>query len=231
MLKVVCCDDEKEMRKALTKIIEPEFQLLGVDYQLSEFASGEELLSSNRLETVDLLFLDIEMKTLDGIETAKQLRKVNQHAVIVFITAFADFVFQGYEVRALNYLLKPYDGKKIIDVLHKALDELEMTQQKYFVIEQKSGSTRVALKDICYFTSDRRLVTVVTTEDTNSFYGKLSDLELPECFLRIHNRYIVNLNYVEQVETASLSCNQEQLPISRKYRQSLMVSFARNMLR
>lgn len=61
MLEVVCCDDEKEMRKALMRIIEPELQLQGIEYQLREFSSGEELLSS-RLESIDLLFLDIEMK-------------------------------------------------------------------------------------------------------------------------------------------------------------------------
>lgn len=229
MLKVVCCDDEKEMRKALMRIIEPELQLQGIEYQLREFSSGEELLSS-RLESIDLLFLDIEMKALDGIETAKQLRKTNQHAVIIFVTAFADFVFQGYEVKALNYILKPYGEKKIVEVLHKALDELETAQPKYFVIEQKSGITRVALKEICYFTSDRRIVTIVTAKDPITFYGKLNDLVLPDHFLRIHNRYVVNLHYVDQVEAGSLTCNQEQLPISRKYRQSLMVSFAKNML-
>ncbi|SET09696.1 two component transcriptional regulator, LytTR family [Enterococcus malodoratus] len=229
MLEVVCCDDEKEMRKALMRIIEPELQLQGIEYQLREFSSGEELLSS-RLESIDLLFLDIEMKALDGIETAKQLRKINQHAVIIFVTAFADFVFQGYEVKALNYILKPYGEKKIVEVLHKALDELETAHPKYFVIEQKSGITRVALKEICYFTSDRRIVTIVTAKDSITFYGKLNDLVLPDHFLRIHNRYVVNLHYVDQVEAGSLTCNQEQLPISRKYRQSLMVSFAKNML-
>ncbi|MBX8939593.1 LytTR family DNA-binding domain-containing protein [Enterococcus gilvus] len=230
MLKVVCCDDEKEMRKALIKIIEPALQLQGLDYQVSEFSSGEELLSSSRQEAIDLLFLDIEMNTLDGIETAKRLRKINQHAVIVFITAFADFVFQGYEVKALNYLLKPYGSEKIIEVLHKALDELETAQPKYFVVEQKAGATKIALKDICYFTSDRRMLTVVTVKDSCTFYGKLSELRLPDHFLRIHNRFLVNLNYVDQVESAFLYCNREQLPISRKYRQSLMVSFAKNML-
>lgn len=230
MLEVVCCDDEKEMRKALMKIIEPDLQLQGRDYQLQECSSGEELLTISRLEAVDLFFLDIEMKQLDGIETAKLIRKVNQHAVIIFITAFADFVFQGYEVKALNYLLKPYNGKKIIEVLRTALKELESEQPHYFVIEQKAGVTRVALKDICYFTSDRRMLTVVTTTDSYTFYGKLNELELPSQFLRIHNRYLVNLNYVDQVEAAFLYCNQAQLPISRKYRQSLMVSFAKNML-
>ncbi|MBO0453354.1 LytR/AlgR family response regulator transcription factor [Candidatus Enterococcus murrayae] len=229
MLQVVCCDDEKEMRKALIKILEPELQLQGLEYQFSEFSSGEELLSS-QLETIDLLFLDIEMKNLDGIETAKQLRKVNQRAVIIFITAFADFVFQGYEVRAFNYLLKPYGEKKIIEVLQKALGELETERQKYFVIEQKSGVTRVPLKNICYFASDRRMLQVVTTKNTSTFYGKLNDLALPDQFLRIHNRYLVNLNYVEHVESAFLYCHQEQLPISRKYRQALMVNFAKNML-
>lgn len=66
MLRVVCCDDEREMRKALIKIIEPELQLQGMKYQLSEFSSGEELLNS-QMDAIDLLFLDIEMKDLDGI--------------------------------------------------------------------------------------------------------------------------------------------------------------------
>ncbi|OTO67701.1 MULTISPECIES: LytR/AlgR family response regulator transcription factor [unclassified Enterococcus] len=230
MLEVVCCDDEKEMRKALTRIIAPELQLQGIDYRLHEYSSGEEFLSSGSIETVDLLFLDIEMKRLDGIETAKRLRKSNPRAVIVFVTAFADFVFEGYEVHALNYLLKPYGEKKIIEVLHKALGELEATDTRYFMIEHKADRSKVALKDIYYFTSDRRLVTVATTSGPKSFYGKLSDLALPDSFLRIHSRYIVNLAHVDQVSATSLTCNQETLPISRKYRQGLLVNFAKNML-
>lgn len=229
MLRVVCCDDEREMRKALIKIIEPELQLQGMKYQLSEFSSGEDLLNS-QMDAIDLLFLDIEMKDLDGIETAKQLRKVNPHAMIIFITAFADFVFQGYEVRALNYLLKPYNKRKILAVLKDALAELDAEKKHYFIIEQKASVIKMALKDIYYFTSDRRKVTAITTKEPFTFYGKLNDLELPDYFLRIHNRYLVNLNHVVHIESTFLYCRQEQLPISRKYRQALMINFARNSL-
>lgn len=150
--------------------------------------------------------------------------------MIIFITAFADFVFQGYEVRALNYLLKPYNKRKILAVLKDALAELDAEEKHYFIIEQKASVIKMALKDIYYFTSDRRKVTAITAKEPFTFYGKLNDLELPDYFLRIHNRYLVNLNHVDHIESTFLYCRQEQLPISRKYRQALMINFARNSL-
>lgn len=76
------------------------------------------------------------------MEAARTLRKNGQPAVIIFVTSYPDFVFHGYEVRALNYILKPYQEKKIKEVLRDALKELEISTEKYFTVEQKSG-TRV----------------------------------------------------------------------------------------
>ena len=130
MVELVLCDDEKIYRNDLKKILGTELELSGMDYRITEFSCGEDLLSGLSAEGLQIIFLDIEMKDLDGVETAKKLRMKNSSAVIIFVTSYPDFVFQGYEVRALNYILKPYKPEKIKEVLHKALEALDLSTEK-----------------------------------------------------------------------------------------------------
>ena len=123
MVKIGICDDQPEMRKPLRQILEQVLQLQGVEYLISESESGEELTAGISCLDIDILFLDIEMRSLDGIETAKLLRKKGMKGIIIFITAYPDFVFQGYEVHAFHYILKPYRKEKIEEVLRQALHE------------------------------------------------------------------------------------------------------------
>lgn len=233
MLQVVICDDEQSMRIALREVIGRELQLKGIDFHINEFSCGETLIKALNEANYDIIFLDIEMKNIDGIETAKTIRRTNKKAVIIFVTAFPDFVFQGYEVKALNYILKPYHDKKIIAVLNTALEELDTLKPYYFSIEQKSGITKILLQDTLYFSSDKRNVIAVTKTSVITFYGKLCDLqeELPDYFIRIHNRYLVNLNYITSIDASTAVCFGNSLPYSRQYKQNLLVSFAKSMLR
>ena len=104
-------------------------------------------------------------------------------------------------MRALSYILKPYEPEKIAGVLRTALEALDIEAEKYYVIDQRGGSIRVPLSSVKYFSSERRTVHAVTTEREYTFYEKLSDLEteLPDTFVRIHNRYLVHLKYLEAV--------------------------------
>lgn len=139
MLEIAICDDEKKLRLDLRHVIEKELALDGVEFGLTEYESGEALLRGIRERNADIIFLDIEMGGMNGMEAARTLRKNGQPAVIIFVTSYPDFVFHGYEVRALNYILKPYQEKKIKEVLRDALKELEISTEKYFTVEQKSA--------------------------------------------------------------------------------------------
>ena len=108
MLEIAICDDEKKLRLDLRHVIEKELALDGVEFGLTEYESGEALLRGIRERNADIIFLDIEMGGMNGMEAARTLRKNGQPAVIIFVTSYPDFVFHGYEVRALNYILKPY---------------------------------------------------------------------------------------------------------------------------
>ena len=232
MIKIGICDDEQQMRKTLRQILEQVLQLRGTDHQISEYGSGEELTAGISYLDTDILFLDIEMKDLDGVETAKKLRMKNSSAVIIFVTSHPDFVFQGYEVRALNYILKPYKPEKIKEVLHKALEALDVSTEKYYVIEQRSGAIRSPLSSIRYFTSDKRIVRVVTDNGTYDFYDKLNDLEtkLSDAFVRIHNRYLIHLKYLSEIQGNQAIVDGESLPVSRSCKSALSIAFAKFML-
>lgn len=233
MVKIGICDDEPEMRKPLRQILEQVLQLQGVEYLISESESGEDLTAGISCLDIDILFLDIEMRSLDGIETAKLLRKKGMKGIIIFVTAYPDFVFQGYEVHAFHYILKPYRKEKIEEVLRQALHELDLSKERYFVIEQKARVIRIPLSQTIAFQSDRRKVEALLEEDFVAFYGRIDEVcrELPSCFIRIHNRYIVNLNYVTTLEKDRCILGSRSFPVSRAFRQELETAFARAMLK
>lgn len=233
MVKIGICDDQPEMRKPLRQILEQVLQLQGVEYLIYESESGEELTAGISCLDIDILFLDIEMRSLDGIETAKLLRRKGMKGIIIFVTAYPDFVFQGYEVHAFHYILKPYRKEKIEEVLRQALHELDLSKERYFVIEQKARVIRIPLSQTIAFKSDRRKVEALLEEDFVAFYGRIDEVcrELPSCFIRIHNRYIVNLNYVTTLERDRCILGSRSFPVSRAFRQELETAFARAMLK
>lgn len=233
MVKIGICDDEPEMRKPLRQILEQVLQLQGVEYLISESESGEDLTAGISCLDIDILFLDIEMRSLDGIETAKLLRRKGMKGIIIFVTAYPDFVFQGYEVHAFHYILKPYRKEKIEEVLRQALHELDLSKEQYFVIEQKARVIRIPLSQTIAFQSDRRKVEALLEEGFVAFYGRIEEVcrELPSCFIRVHNRYIVNLNYVTTLEKDRCILGSRSFPVSRAFRQELETAFARAMLK
>ena len=226
MINIGICDDEASMRRLLRAPLEQKLQLLGADYRIYEYDCGETLLTRPETEWLDILFLDIELKQLSGMETARNLRKRDSHTLLIFVTAYPDFVFQGYEVHAFHYILKPYENQKIMKVLEQAIKELGQNREHYFTLEQKSGTTKIPAKKILAFSSDRRKI-IISLEDGNKleFYGKLDAVEtdLPDYFIRCHNRHLVNLNYVTALEKDGCTLRSQSFPVSRAYRQSVEV--------
>ena len=233
MINIGICDDEASMRRLLRAPLEQKLQLLGADYRIFEYDCGETLLTRPETEWLDILFLDIEMKQLSGMETARNLRKRDSHTLLIFVTAYPDFVFQGYEVHAFHYILKPYENQKIMKVLEQAIKELGQNREHYFTLEQKSGTTKIPAKKILAFSSDRRKI-IISLEDGNKleFYGKLDAVEtdLPDYFIRCHNRHLVNLSYVTALEKNGCTLRSQSFPVSRAYRQSVEIAFARLLL-
>lgn len=233
MLQVFICDDEKTFCTDLKEIVEVELDLKGIAYRVSEFSSGEELLTCFKGSPDQyILFLDIKMEGMDGMETARQIRAIDPSAVIIFVTCYSDFVFQGYQVRALNYILKPYNRYQIAEILETGLKILDAERQSYFFIRKKSGELLIPFQSIVCFKSKGHQILAVTPEATHSFYGKLRDLEetLPPCFVRIHSRYLINLRHLKALADNQVQVGAERFPVSRSCKQAFLAAYARYIL-
>ena len=219
LLQIGICDDARESR----------FQL-----RLLEFSSGDALLGwmDRHAGELDLVFLDIEMEGTNGMDTARALREADQSLQLVFVTGYSDYVFDGYEVGALGYLLKPAGAEELEKVLTRALTALQRQEEELFFCRSGEVFYRIRRDAILYFRSDRRQVTCVTPRRAYIFYGKLDQVaaQLGAEFVRIHQRYLVRAGAVDRVTGSEVWVGEEILPISRSCQREALLALTRAAL-
>ncbi len=236
MLRIALCDDEENARDALRIQLE-KLMDESEDEIVYEFSNGRTCINwlTAHPGEVDLLFLDVEMGKENGMDAAKKIRTVNRDLLIVFATGYTDYVFDGYQVNALDFLVKPVSPEKLKEVLLRAKELLTPPADRFFILKNADGAYRLPWNDILYFYSDRRYIHLVTAVKTYTFYGKLNDIEkqVRKNFVRIHQRYLVNSDNVtfvggDFVTVDNPAC--EKLPVSRAYKKEASEKLARVLL-
>lgn len=235
MLRIGICDDIADARLLLQDALERVLEMGGWEAQFFQFSSGEGLLDwyAKHLGELDLVFLDMEMKTLSGIDTAKRLRALDDSLQLAFCTSYSDYVFDGYGTGALGYLLKPLRQEQLEEVLRRAQAALLRGLDEAYIAKNGDITYRLPYQTILYFTSERRKVHCVTTERTVSFYGKLDAVaaEVGDAFVRVHQRYLVRIAAIAQMEASEVVlAGGERLPMSRSCRQTALLAVARSAL-
>lgn len=236
-MKIAICDDEFYQRNLLRNITEKLSKEMSYRIKIDEFTSGEQLVRKIERDTYayDIILLDIQMKELTGIDTAKIIRASNQSTIIIFITGVADYVFEGYNVRAFNYILKPIDEKKVKTVLTEAIKTFQVEDKPYYTITTKEATYKIELDEIIYFVSDKRLIKAVTSKGEYEFYGRLDETEdklVDKEFVRCHQRYLVNAESISQIEGSTIIIEGSiKIPISRNRYKETMIAFARGLMR
>lgn len=167
----------------------------------------------------DLLLLDIFMKKVNGIDVAKSIRLTNDSAGIIFITSSEQYVFSGYEVQALQYLLKPINSKALSSAI--MFDLKRRYENKYFVFKTKGVTQKVSFDDIEYMESTLKSTKMVTKQGVYEIYEKISNIEdiLPKLnFCRCHRGFIINFRQVSKISTQSITTLSGTLiPIGKTY--------------
>ena len=173
MLQIGICDDSREARQALRWALERLLEMQAIQSQIFEFSSGEGVLTwaEHHRGELDLVFLDIEMDTMNGMETARALREQEERLQLVFVTGYADYVYDGYAVGALGYLLKPAKEGQLDDILSRALAALFRNRSEMYVCRNGDSFYRIPRSEILYFSSDRRQVQCITAQRTYTFTG------------------------------------------------------------
>ena len=204
---IAICDDEKNIRELIGDKVVNQYPEAKIDF----FSSGEEMLLSDK--QIDILFLDIQMSGIDGMEAARELRKRDKNVILIFVTAVEEYVFQAFDVGAFNYIVKPIDDEKFSDILNKAVEERSLRninkkelEERYILINKSGVHTKVILDDIVYAEVFNRKVVIHKLNETIEYYGKMSDLEAVagDSFFRPHRAYLVNFKYVEKYDATTI---------------------------
>ncbi len=200
MLRIAICDDMPEFLQKTSDLIcqwqnRPEF------FSLETFSDGDSLIAVHAGKPFDIIFLDVVMPLLNGIETAREIRQTDRSVKIVFLTSSAEFAVESYTVKADNYLLKPVSP----EALYRCLDELneDIPDNSRFLIARGPTSVhRVPFRDIEYVEAQNKqalisLVGGTNVRTTEPLYSLESKLLFSDGFFKCHRSYIVNLQRIE----------------------------------
>lgn len=231
MLRIGICDDLADARLVLRSLLARILENRKVQGQFFEFSSGETLLGwyGHHAGELDMVFLDMELHELDGMETARRLRAADAGLQLVFVTGYAEHVFDGYSVGALGYLLKPPKQEQLEAVLDRAQTALYRELDRAYICRNGDTYYRIPVSNILYFASDRRQVQCVTESRSYTFYAKLDAVaaEVGTEFVRVHQRYLVRTGAVDRIESGEVVLrNGERLPMSRSCQRSALLALA-----
>lgn len=208
MRKIAICDDSKLDRQLLKVVIQTYFENNEEEFKIFEYELGDNLLDDIEVE---LLFLDIIM---NGMKIARKLRDIQFKAPIIFLTAHADYAVESYEVYAAGYLLKPYDTNKLTLLLDEVL---QRSVQKRIAVKVKKQHRYLEINDIMYVESDKHVLNIHLKDSrVIQTTEKLSELEKTinsKRFIRCHQSYLVNMEYIKDAKTDFILSNDIRIPI------------------
>lgn len=201
-MNIAVVDDEKVIREQIGSLIAKQMP----DCYLEVYATGEELLAAER--QFDIVFLDIQMDGMNGIEIARTLREKQEEIVLVFVTGNREYVFDALDLYAFHYLLKPVTEGKFREVLEKAAGEVEKKREKRGLFIKKRNLT-LDQTDILYIENRKRKVEIHTAKsrDIIEIYATMGELEsqLGEDFYRCHRAYLVNMAHITKYDNDSIT--------------------------
>ncbi|MGF7050758.1 DNA-binding LytR/AlgR family response regulator [Paenibacillus sp. DS2015] len=224
MLRIAICDDQNHVCAQVESILLTLSKSLPEKVEVEVFYSGEALIHF-LLDGAyfDMIFLDIELQMLNGVEVGRKIRDDfnNETTQIVYISAKDSYAMELFDIRPLNFLIKPLQEYKIEAVVRKAIDLVDRGNHFF---EYKSGRTqnKIPIKDILYFESKGKKVRMVLQDQHHEFYSKLIEIEQQlynQDYLFIHKSYLVNYYHVieyqyDYVKMSDLTI----LPISQQQR-------------
>lgn len=233
MIKIYLCDDSKKVLEKYLQIITNIAEKNNIDINMLTFHSGEALLFhlEDEPNDADIIYLDIIMEKLNGMETAKRLRSAGCKAEIIFLTYSDDYIFEAFDVGAVQYIIKEgVTVEKFEEVFLRAVSLVDKKEKEMFAFEFGNVKKVVPIQDISYFDIWKRVVTVHFGTETSKFYGSMEQLEnqfSSKGFARVHRSYMVNLSYIYQFKSHNIVLRTgEIIPVGVTYMKPLQKTFS-----
>jgi Response regulator of the LytR/AlgR family len=229
MLHIAICDDEKDFVIYLTELIYQYAAETGEEMKVSTFYDGMELIEGYDT-TIDLIFLDIQMKLVNGLRTAERIRQMDEKVGIIFLTTLTQCALEGYKYQATNYIIKPMKYVRLKAEMDDWRKHNRKNDSPAIVVANDSGKYKIFLNTLRYVETFNRNLLVHTEQENIICYRSMKELEqelAEHGFVRCHTSYIVNLFFVKGVNKLEITLvTGEIIPISQPKRKQFMEQLA-----
>lgn len=224
MIKIAIVEDEKEMASALEKNVQQFFRDNKFEIEIAKFNNALDLLNSYKYD-FDLIFMDINLPNLNGMEASKKIRQMDNSVMIIFVTSLAQYAITGYEVNAFDFILKPISYYNFVLKMQRALLVLKTKDKKTILVPYKTNFKKVEISNIMYIeVLDHKIIFHTTKENIESFdtLKKYEELLKDSGFALCNRSYLVNLKYVKEVDNNFAYIGDNKLLISRPRRKEFI---------
>lgn len=224
MVHVAIVEDEEVYIQQLKNYMEQFQKETEQEMKLSFFTDGDEIVEKYTAD-YDIILMDIQMQFMDGMTAAEKIRKMDQSVIIIFITNMTSYAVRGYEVDALDYMVKPIEYFSFAQKLIRAIDRIPKKESHFLLLSLENGMRKIDIEEIYYIESFGHQLVFVTRQGNFQTRGVMKKIEEDlsiYLFFRVGKSYLVNMKYVEGIQDGCCMINNVKLPISRLKRKEFM---------
>lgn len=230
MINIAICDDQDYDRKNIKQILEKISLRNNIRFNIEEFRSGKELLNIYKrdIPKFDVIFLDIILGDSNGIDIAKYILDLYNSVKFIILSSSREFILDGYDISAVNYIIKPASIERIEKELFRAIN-IQENNKKFYEINKNGNTVLLELNNIYYFEVDHRKINVHEKENVIDYYDRLDNVEKDlddKGFKRCHRSYIINISKIKELKGNEIKLlNEQVIPVGRKYKENLKETF------
>lgn len=229
MIRIAIAEDEHEQQKLLEQYVKQWALEHQIQVEIVIFEDGSDLLDEYTGQ-FDLLFLDIKMKKMNGLDTARRIRQKDQRVLVVFVTNLMQYAIDGYEVDAVDFLVKPLNYVSFSQRMERVRNKLNLKNGRIIGFKIRKETAYLNIADITYLETERKKTLIHTrnheylsTETMMEVEEKLKGYE----FFRVHKAYLVNMSAIESIDGCNVMIEGKMIPISKYRRKEFFQKFAK----
>lgn len=231
-MKIAVCDDDRLLTGEIDGQLQKIREKTGISFETDIFFDGETLWEAiEKNGSYDIVYLDIEMKNMDGITVARKIRDRDPYAILIFVSSYDSYYEQLFEVEPLRFLHKPIDPEKFEEYFRVAYKKLTSLEDRLH-FEFNKRLYQIPYRNIVYMESRRRVIHLVGKNgEEYRFYKKMKDLleeisHTGNMFIRVHCSYVVNYYYIKSLSSTEVELlTGEKLPVSGEYKNEALKKF------